>query len=269
MSLAPAPGIRGSDSTGGVSTIDLGAEPRWVSRPSLPGGLEHEVESNSSNDPNTMEWRDRLNRVITSLGKKWKRGIDGLLGVNTIDQPQTGESLLTSSRHGDQHAYSSPDYIDLWRIASRLGLRRSDVVFDLGCGLGRFVCVCALYRVRRVVAIEIDPGLAAACRENAARLARRASPVEVRVEDAAETSVAGGTVFFLFNPFGVLTLKSVLSNIAAARPMNGASRRLLYLNPSSSHDDILQHEPALRLVATWRTLRGLTAKLYRVDGAAG
>ncbi len=76
-------------------------------------------------------------------------------------------------------------------------VRRSDVVYDLGCGDGRFVLSAARYYGARGVGVDIDQGLV-----NEANAAARAAGLSDRarflVQDLFETDISEATVITLF-----------------------------------------------------------------------
>lgn len=81
-------------------------------------------------------------------------------------------------------------------MLGRLGVGEGDVVFDLGCGDGRFLEVAAQRFGCDVVGVEALPDLAAAARARLAPLARS----EVRSALVEETDLAGATLVFMFLP---------------------------------------------------------------------
>jgi 16S rRNA A1518/A1519 N6-dimethyltransferase RsmA/KsgA/DIM1 with predicted DNA glycosylase/AP lyase activity len=78
------------------------------------------------------------------------------------------------SRGAGRHFLRSSKLAD--RLVGAASLRRDDLVLDLGAGTGALTAALAR-RADRVVAVEIDPGLASA-------LARRLPEVDVLVADA-------------------------------------------------------------------------------------
>lgn len=193
----------------------------------------------------------------------WKRANDALLGIDTVTVPATVTSSGNQSVFADSYAYSSPDYADLRRVIARLSLCRSDVVYDFGCGLGRFVCLAARCRVAKVFGIEINRALLERCRQNAASLKGRKAPIELRVEDASQTAVGDGTVFFFFNPFGPATFGAVLANVERSLAANRRKCQLVYVNPQPGHKALLAEAEFLQPQFALRSLRGLEILFFR------
>mmetsp|Transcript_1319 Transcript_1319/g.3793 ORF Transcript_1319/g.3793 Transcript_1319/m.3793 type:complete len:234 (+) Transcript_1319:8-709(+) len=81
----------------------------------------------------------------------------------------------------------------------------SDVVYDLGCGDGRFLCAAATQTpALRVVGVEADPAVAARAASATADLER----VEVRVADLMRHDCADATKLFLYLlPAGLARLR--------------------------------------------------------------
>jgi len=174
---------------------------------------------------------------------KRSRLIDAYLGINTISIP-----VLTgrNARFPDSVHYEAPDYVRLWLTIRHLVLRSEDVVYEVGCGMGRVLCIFARRRVRRVIGIEICPELAKIASQNASRVRGSKSPVEVRVADAADTSYDEGTIYFFFNPFGAETLACVLEQIRESLVLKPRAVRIVYMHPI--HEAVLEQTGWLRCI---------------------
>lgn len=199
----------------------------------------------------------------------WKRANDWWLNIDTLTVPvESGpnEGAMTSAR-GDNFAFSSVDYWDVGRIISAAQLVPTDVVYEIGAGLGRVACAFARQNVRRVVAVELNPRLAGRIRENAARLRGRRCPLEIRCVDAVTACIEDGTVFFLFNPFGAETLRGVLANLERSLRTSPRIVRLIYVNPLPEHAAVFAGATWLEDAGSMRTLRGLAVRLFRTRKA--
>jgi hypothetical protein len=97
--------------------------------------------------------------------------VEGYLNIDT-----TG-SAGSSGRgcYADSNQYEPLDYPFLSKCLDALDLHEDDVVFEIGCGMGRALCLFARRRVRKCVGIELDPELAGRARTNLARLRGRRS----------------------------------------------------------------------------------------------
>jgi SAM-dependent methyltransferase len=88
----------------------------------------------------------------------------------------------------------------------------SDVVVDLGAGLGKVVFLAHLLIGAIARGVEIQPGLVERARASAARLG---VDVHFTCGDAREADVDDGTVFFLYAPFTGPVLSRVLGRLHA------------------------------------------------------
>jgi SAM-dependent methyltransferase len=167
---------------------------------------------------------------------------DLVLGVSTRSIVETG---IDDGKH-----CSTVDYALIDKVIDSIRLGASDVVVDVGCGLGRVVCSAARRPVREVVGIEGDAAIASRCEENVRRLTRRgwrrAEKVTIHGkladDDALDSVWASATAYYLFCPFGEATLLRVAKKIRrlAERPV-----RIAYVNPA--------YESALREAGFRRT----------------
>jgi SAM-dependent methyltransferase len=142
--------------------------------------------------------------------------------------------------YADAVAYETPDYWYVRKIARTLADEgaSNEVFFDLGSGKGRILCVMARWPYKKVMGIEMSADLCEAARANAHRMRRKRAPIEVLCADAATADLSTGTVFFLFNPFGRDTLRSVILNIERSLRNTPRQVRLVFYNPK--HEDVLE-----------------------------
>jgi SAM-dependent methyltransferase len=141
----------------------------------------------------------------------------------------------------DEHGPYTCDPIDYplaRRLVRSVNLRPTDVVYDLGCGLGRIICLAAQYEVRQCIGVELSEVFAEGACENARRLRGRRSPISIIQADAASLDYSDGTVFFLCNPFGVNVLQVVLDNLHDSLTRRPRELRIGYANPI--HDDVFE-----------------------------
>jgi hypothetical protein len=162
--------------------------------------------------------------------------------------------------NGDACDFQTNAHTTIVQAIRTVVLQPSDVVFVMGCGRGRAVCHFARQPVRKVVGIELDADLCEAARANAWALRGRMAPIEIRQADAAIDDLSDGSVFFLFNPFGERTLRTVLSHIEAARAQAGKRTVIVYANPV--HAQVLEESTWLTRCHDYRGLGGLRVSVY-------
>jgi SAM-dependent methyltransferase len=146
--------------------------------------------------------------------------------------------------NSESQPYEPTDYLLTHRFIRPLRPNPSDVVFDIGCGMGRVLCVFARMKVRKCVGIELSPELGAIAMDNAKRLRARRAPIEVRVIDARVADYQEGTIFWLLNPFGAAVLERVLQQIQSTLKAVPRRIQIAYVNPI--HADIVENQRWLR-----------------------
>jgi SAM-dependent methyltransferase len=170
-----------------------------------------------------------MSSMRTTVQWVYNSAFDSFYGVSTLETPSTRSAV--ASEHGDQHRYVPTDYLALLYLFTPLRLRHEDVLFDIGCGLGRAVVVAAHRRIRGVVGIEYDPQLAAAAQRNACRLRWEHAPIDIRNDDAAQADYDEGTVFWMYHPFGAQTMSRVLDRLHGSLRAAPRWMRIGYVNP--------------------------------------
>lgn len=123
-----------------------------------------------------------VGRAIKLVRPLWTMLNDAALNIHTMS-PRTAAGTPSDpamptwrgpfsrlARHADNLSYASPDYWYLGGLAKRLKLSREDVFYDIGCGMGRMLCVVARQRIRKCVGIELLEPLCEEAKRNALRL---------------------------------------------------------------------------------------------------
>jgi len=193
---------------------------------------------------------DRLRRLggLKSLVLKGRdlrtRAIDRWLNINTVNP--RGQRFGLQNTNADPVAYEPVDYLLLRRYMRPVALGPKDVVYDIGCGMGRMLCLFARRRIKEVVGIEYDVRLTEIARRNVATMRGRRTPIEVRHGDAVEADYDAATVIWMFNPFGPQTMTLVLDRIGESLDRCPRRIQVAYINPL--HESLFAERPWLRRV---------------------
>ncbi len=202
----------------------------------------------------------------------WSKGNDVALGIKTMPHSFRVTKLAVENLHElndhsvtsinvDSSGYESPDYANLRKIISFLNPQPHDVVFDLGSGMGRVLCLFARRSVKRCVGIELFPSLCEVAESNAKNLKGRMCPIEIRQGDVTEADYSNGTIFFLFNPFGADTLRVVLERINNSR--NGTNRKIVFVYYKDLHANVFESVSWLEKFHEMKTLSDIRVSFWR------
>lgn len=99
-------------------------------------------------------------------------------------------------------------------------ISESDVLVDLGSGLGHVSLLVSLCTGARSVGVELEPGYVASARQCAQAL--NLSSVSFLEGDARDVDLSSGTVFYLYTPFTGSILRAVMNSLgkqASIRPI--------------------------------------------------
>lgn len=210
--------------------------------------------------------------TLDRLKGVWSWCVDKALRIDTVTHAFSAKAIPPSSlldratgpiafTHDDAGGYQAPDYINLRKIVKFLKPGPGDVVFDLGSGKSRALCVFARRDVQRCVGVEIFEFLCDTARENARRLRGRRAPIEIRCEDAASADVSEGTVYFMYNPFGAETMRDVIANIGQSLQDKPRDVTVVYYN--TPQEAVLAESGWLELYHTMTTFSGTRISFWR------
>jgi SAM-dependent methyltransferase len=171
---------------------------------------------------------------------------------------------LDTSRYTTEPEHAHPDrtrYVPSpWHVLPRalryLGVSDSDVFVEFGCGKGRVVHQAARWPFRRVIGVEISPGLAEIARAGIAarRHQHRCRDVEIVVSDATEYRVPDDlTIGYLYRPFQGETFDAVLGAIVDSIDRHPRRVRLIYVYPLESASSQILATGKFRVLKEQRT----------------
>jgi hypothetical protein len=157
-------------------------------------------------------FRIALSRVPAAQRDAW---VDRFLGIESV--PDDGAALP----RGCVPYWPCPVETVL-RAIDQAGVHAGDVFVDVGSGVGRAAALACLLTGASAIGVEIQPHLARASRELAARVGLPGLSVIEGDATRLAGSLASGTVFFFFCPFSGERLAATLDRLeplARARPI--------------------------------------------------
>jgi hypothetical protein len=141
---------------------------------------------------------------------------ESISGVLQFDEPT------------DAPVHSGPEMVfyqptparHIFALIAAAGISESDVLVDLGSGLGHVPMVVSICTGARAIGVEVEPSYVACSRQCAERL--NLSRVSFLEADARVADFSIGMVFYLYTPFSGSILRAVMDSLreqAAVRPI--------------------------------------------------
>ena len=155
-----------------------------------------------------LHWASERGRGEKSTGEVNGEGYDWLdeliSGVLQLEMPAAEAGRLNA----EMVAYQPTPARHIFDLMRRTALDERDVLVDLGSGLGHVPLTTAIFTGARSIGIEREAGYVDCARRSADAL--RLSNVTFIEQDARETGLSSGTVFYLYTPFVGSILRGVL-----------------------------------------------------------
>jgi SAM-dependent methyltransferase len=194
---------------------------------------------------------------LKDLWFDWRQGMDtsGVVSLANLD--------LNSVEQGHAMHYEPtplPVIEEVLQTLGEVGCRFEEFAFvDLGSGKGRTVVRAARYPFKKVVGVEISPGLHQVALQNVVKATRHSSgltTIECVREDAAQFPIPRtDAVIYLYHPFDALILGRVLENIRASLEKVRSTVYVVYVYPSLSH--VIESTGFLKKLLERRTGSGM------------
>jgi hypothetical protein len=146
-------------------------------------------------------------------------------GVFEFEQPK--ETIDYGS--SEIVAYQPTPARHIFSLISTVPISESDILVDLGSGLGHVPLLASLCTGARAIGVELQPSYVACARRCARRL--NLTSVSFLQQDARDFDLSLGSVFYLYTPFTGSILRAVMDSLrsqAAVRPV-----KICTLGPST------------------------------------
>jgi SAM-dependent methyltransferase len=158
--------------------------------------------------------------------------------------------VVHNNRFGDSIHYAPSKPRWFLRVVSRLPIDPRKFVFvDIGAGKGRVLLLATHFPFKSILGIEYQPELAAVAKRNTASDKR----IEVVAADATEYELPhDNLVLYLFNPFGRLSMASLLVNVE--RSLRDSARKIYFVYWAPMHADLLDGAGWLERIAFRRDM---------------
>jgi len=166
-----------------------------------------------------------------------------------------GEKKHKTTEH---QYYATIAYRAMFRVLRMAELQPDDVLADIGCGKGRVLCCAATINIARVIGIEDVPHLCAIARKNLQQMRGRRAAWEVLDGCAEDFDYSRANVFYLFNPFGPVTMRKMLARVEKLTSQREI--KIIYANPA--YDSVMAEAPWLERYLTFRPTPRLEPKLW-------
>lgn len=183
-----------------------------------------------------------VNRRLVAGEQAIVLDLEGSAFVEVVPQPQRrsfppcyvqgcgAAEASSNARYSDNFQYGTIGYLNIGKVLRIVKPRPQDAFCDIGCGMGRILCVAARKPMRKCIGVELLEPLCEIARRNVASLRGRKAPIEIVCGDATTVDLSEGTIYFMFNPFGAETLRDTLENIRGSLSQKPRAIKTAYYN---------------------------------------
>lgn len=164
---------------------------------------------------------------------EWK--FERKLGIQTIQIKNLDGLTLASGNGHNAHHYQGASYYFLNKLFSKINTDRENNGFiDFGCGKGRALILAAQYGFKNIYGVELAKELCGEADANIQRVKHAFPDAQFHIcfADAAHFDIPDQiNVFYFFNPFPAIVMRSVLINIEKSLDRKLRKVYVVYVNP--------------------------------------
>lgn len=176
------------------------------------------------------------------------------------------DTVLKSINH-DAHENQESSFFLINKAFYKIPLRFSDIhLLDIGCGSGKAMVMGMKHGFKEVSGVDLDLESLQQAKHNCAQMREYGSDTgyHLYTVDASVFDIPHGVnLVYLFNPFGILTLKQVLANVNAYAKKMGSPVYVIYLNPK--HDFVFSEmEGCQKLYSSFFKALKPEMNIYRI-----
>jgi hypothetical protein len=165
-------------------------------------------------------------------------------GVLRFEEPDDGQIC----REAEMVFYQPTPARHIFKLIMMTALTASDVLIDLGSGLGHVPLLVSICTSARSIGIEVEATYVERARQCAQRL--NLNRVTLIEQDAREADLSSGTVFYLYTPFTGSILRTVLDRL-----MSEAAKRRIRVYSYGPCTSVIAREPWLEATVAPETDR--------------
>jgi hypothetical protein len=204
--------------------------------------IRHDIQRGAGPE-RLLRWVPRSGRGATEVSLVNGEGYDYLdeliSGVLQFQRPSAEVVQLAA----EMVFYQPTPARHIFDLIDRTALTERDLLIDLGSGLGHVPLLVSICTGARSIGIELAAAYVDCARESARTLG--VNTVKFIQQDARESDLSGGTVFYLYTPFTGTILQAVLNSLR--QEAVGREIRICTFGPCTR---IVAEEPWLKVAET-------------------
>jgi len=160
------------------------------------------------------------------------------------------------------HAYVPGGNIYLKYALKKMNISESDSIIDLGCGLGSPMFYMMKFPFKKISGVEYSKELYEGCQRNLDKL--NDQRLNVFFSDAGNfNSFNEYNYIFMYNPFGITTMRKVIEKIAQSYIENPRVITLIYKNPV--FDNAIIDAGVFQKVSEYKTEDDFKLAVYKTN----
>jgi len=189
------------------------------------------------------------------------------MGIVFPDFSNHVQDTVLKSIHHDAHENQESSFFLVNKAFYKIPLRFSDIhLLDIGCGSGKAMVMGMKHGFKEVSGVDLDLESLEQAEHNCAKMREYGSDTKYHLHtgDASVFRIPDGVnLVYLFNPFGILTLRQVLDNIHAYSKKTEAPVYVIYLNPK--HDFVFSEmEDCRKIYSSFFRASRPEMNIYRI-----
>ena len=155
-------------------------------------------------------------------------------GINTAGLDELGGLEKNGVDITNNSIYTPVSFYLLEKTLSEIPVKYRNHFLDMGCGMGRAMCVAAHYGFKKVTGIDFSEPLCKTAIKNLSKTQQNISPFVCNIiyNDAFYYEIPKDVdCLFFFNPFNDIIMNGVVNNVMKSLEQTPRDLYVIYVNP--------------------------------------
>lgn len=204
-----------------------------------------------------------LEKLIFYLHSLSEKAYDKKFAIDTFN------SDVQLHQNPANHGYMPTPSKIFYKAMKEIEITEDDVFIDFGSGKGKVLLMASDYNFTKVIGVELSKKMVDICKQNIANFLRHSkitTKIKVVNSDVLDYQIPDeSTIFFFFNPFGLITYAELLSKLKKSYLSRQRKITIIVFKPTPEINTLFSTHDWLKKIKSIYDMSFLCFKCYYCD----